>query len=97
MIFILRFGTAGRRKNRKIRKKKSMIPNDRTSYNADGIRTKKVGTTTVEYILNGTKILAEKNGDHIIRYFYDAQGAPVGVILDDVTYLYEKNIFGDVK
>ena len=67
------------------------------SYNADGIRTGKVvNGTTVEYVLNGTQILAEKNGDHIIRYVYDAQGLPVGMILDGTTYLYEKNIFGDV-
>jgi len=66
------------------------------SYNADGIRTKKVGTTTVEYILNGTQIVAEMNGSNVIRYVYDAQGLPVGMILNGTTYLYEKNLQGDV-
>ena len=67
------------------------------SYNSDGVRIGKVvNGVAVEYVLNGTQILAEKNGDHIIRYVYDAQGLPVGMILDGVTYLYEKNIFGDV-
>ena len=67
------------------------------SYNSDGVRIGKVvNGTTVEYVLNGTQIVAEKNGDHIIRYVYDAQGLPVAMILDGTTYLYEKNIFGDV-
>ena len=65
-------------------------------YNADGIRTKKVGSSTVEYVLDGTKILAEKNGSRIIRYLYDAQDMPVGMILDGTTYLYEKNLQGDI-
>ena len=67
------------------------------SYNSDGIRTgKTVGGVAVEYVLNGTQILAEKNGDHIIRYFYDAQGIPVGMTFNGTIYLFEKNNQGDV-
>ena len=42
------------------------------TYNADGIRTgKNVGGTAVEYMLDGSQILAEKNGSTVLRYFYD--------------------------
>ena len=67
------------------------------TYNADGIRTgKTVGSTVTEYVLNGSQIVAEKRGDIFLRYLYDAQGLPVGMILDGTTYLYEKNLQGDV-
>ena len=66
-------------------------------YNADGIRTKKiVGSTTTEYVLNGSQILAEKRGSTVIRYLYDENGLPVGMIYDGTTYLYEKNLQGDI-
>jgi len=66
-------------------------------YNADGIRIgKNSGGVVTEYVLNGTLILAEKRGDTIIRYIYDENGLPVGMILDGTTYLYEKNLQGDV-
>ena len=67
------------------------------TYNADGIRTKKtVGSTTTEYVLNGSQILAEKRGDTVIRYLYDENGLPIGMIFNGTTYLYEKNLQGDV-
>ena len=67
------------------------------TYNADGIRTgKTVGGVTVEYVLNGATILAEKNGDNVIRYAYDAQGIPVGMTFNGTFYLFEKNNQGDV-
>ena len=67
------------------------------TYNADGIRTKKtVGSTTTEYVLNGSQILAEKRGSIVIRYLYDENGLPIGMIYDGTTYLYEKNLQGDV-
>ena len=67
------------------------------TYNADGIRIgKTVGSTAVEYILDGTQIVGEKNGSFIIRYLYDPQGAPVGMVFDSTTYLFEKNLQGDV-
>ena len=67
------------------------------TYNSDGIRTgKTVGGVAVEYVLDGVMILAEKHGDNVIRYFYDASGSPVGMIYGSTTYLYEKNLQGDI-
>jgi len=66
-------------------------------YNADGIRIgKNSGGVVTEYVLNGTLILAEKRGDTIIRYIYDENGLPVGMILNNTPYLYEKNLQGDI-
>ena len=67
------------------------------TYNADGIRTgKTVGSKTVKYVLSGSKIVAEINNGVDIRYLYDPQGSPVGMILAGTTYLYEKNLQGDI-
>ncbi|MBQ9131761.1 MAG: RHS repeat-associated core domain-containing protein, partial [Clostridia bacterium] len=75
------------------------------TYNADGIRTSKtVNGVLHEYILNGSRILAEKVGDAVYVYMYDETGAPVGLryrtssyeeyVFD--TYLFEKNLQGDI-
>ena len=67
------------------------------SYNADGIRTGKNRNGVVtEYILSGSRIVAEKRGSTVIRYWYDGAGSPVGMKLDGETYLYEKNLQGDI-
>ena len=67
------------------------------SYNADGIRTGKNRNGVVtEYILSGSRIVAEKRGSTVIRYWYDEAGSPVGMKLDGETYLYEKNLQGDI-
>ena len=66
-------------------------------YNADGIRTYKyVNGVETDYIVNGSQILAEKRGSTVIRYLYDENGLPIGMIYDGTTYLYEKNLQGDV-
>ena len=69
----------------------------RYTYDMDGIRTKKVvnGVTT-EYFLNGTTILAEKTGNDIIWYIYDADGEILGLIYNGASYYYLKNQQGDV-
>ena len=67
------------------------------TYNADGIRIgKTVGGTAVEYMLDGSQILAEKNGSTVLRYFYDANSSPVGMMIGSTYYLYEKNLQGDI-
>ena len=66
-------------------------------YNADGIRTYKyVNGVETDYVVNGSQILAEKRGDTVIRYLYDENGLPIGMIYDGTTYLYEKSLQGDV-
>ena len=67
-------------------------------YNADGIRlSKTVGSTTTQYLLNGTQILAQKTGSTILSFFYDQQGNRVGMADGSNNfYYYLYNIQGDV-
>ena len=65
-------------------------------YNDKGIRySKKLGNgKTIRYILDGSKILAEKHTDEfVINYFYSANEL-IGFSYNDQNYIYEKNIFG---
>ena len=76
------------------------------TYNADGIRTSKtVNDVKHIYHLSGTQILSEEwtedRVQHILIFVYDDSGQPIGMsyfrggtLVD--TYLYEKNIQGDV-
>ena len=76
------------------------------TYNADGIRTSKtVNGVKHTYHLSGTQILSEEwtedRVQHILIFVYDDSGQPIGMsyfrggtLVD--TYLYEKNIQGDV-
>ncbi len=70
------------------------------SYNADGLRTKKSGAKETEYyIANGTYLgeVTEINGtEYVISYFYDENGAPAGIYVNDSVYYFAKNIQGDV-
>ena len=67
------------------------------TYNSDGIRTKKVsGSTTTDYCLNGTQILAEKRGGTLINYFYTSDGTRVGFKTGGKVYYYVYNLQGDV-
>ena len=67
-------------------------------YNADGIRlSKTMGSTTTQYLLNGTQILAQKTGSTILSFFYDQQGNRVGMADGSNNfYYYLYNIQGDV-
>ncbi len=75
------------------------------TYNADGIRTSKVSQGTEHiYTLNGSQIVSETWGTHLLIYLYDESGAPIGLqyrnstydkyVFD--TYYFEKNLQGDV-
>ena len=74
-------------------------------YNADGIRTSKIiNNLAHNYTLNGSQIISESWGNHLIIYLYDESGAPIGLQYRTTnydpgkfdTYYFEKNIFGDV-
>ena len=66
-------------------------------YNADGIRTSKtVNGTTTEFFLNGSQILAQKNGDSVMRFFYDSTGKRVGFANGTMLFYYLYNVQGDV-
>ena len=78
------------------------------SYNSDGIRTDKVReeygqiTETVHYVLDGSTIVSETRKDgydtvtHQFYYYYDENGAPIGLNWNGQDYYYYKNIFGDI-
>ena len=46
--------------------------------------------------MDGGQILAEARGNLVLRYLYDDSGAPIGMRMNGVTYLYEKNLQGDI-
>ena len=73
------------------------------TYNADGIRTSKSYYDEVtEYILDGTRIVAEVKGSNVFVYIYDELGLPVGIkyrAANSTAYEYfffEKNLQGDI-
>ena len=65
-------------------------------YNAEGIRTSKtISGKTTQYYLDGTKILAQDDGN-LLTFMYGVDGV-VGFTYDGVgEYFYKKNIFGDI-
>ena len=68
------------------------------TYDSEGIRTSKtVGSTTTEYLLNGTQILAQTTNGKTLSFFYDQQGNRVGMAdSSNHFYYYIYNLQGDV-
>ena len=68
------------------------------TYDSEGIRTSKtVGSTTTQYLLNGTQILAQKTGSKTLSFFYDQQGNRVAMADgSNKFYYYIYNLQGDV-
>ena len=74
-------------------------------YNSEGIRTSKT-VNGVEHIyhLNGSQIISEEWGNHLLLYIYDAEGTPIGMQYRKATYAanefdtywFEKNLQGDI-
>lgn len=68
------------------------------SYDADGIRIRKVvnGVTT-QFYTNGTSILAQKSSDGTrLDFLYDDQGKLFAMEYEGERYFYKKNIQGDI-
>ncbi len=66
-------------------------------YNSDGIRQSKTyGNTTVNYITDGSKIIAENRNGTYIYYVYDEKGAIMGMMYNNQLYTFRKNLQGDV-
>ena len=71
------------------------------TYDADGLRTGKTSSSksTAYYALNG-KYVGEKtviNGtSYYISYYYDENGAPMGVNVNGSAYFFVKNLQGDI-
>jgi len=67
------------------------------AYNDKGIRYKKIlaNGDNVRYVLDGNKILKEEHNTFSINYLYNINGL-FGFICNNETYMYQKNIFGDI-
>jgi RHS repeat-associated protein len=66
-------------------------------YNSDGIRTyKNVNGVETYYYLRGDKVIYEKTNDNIIYYMYDDNDELIGLVYNNSTYYYKKNLQGDI-
>ena len=75
-------------------------------YNDQGVRTEKIVDGVVhKYYLQGEKIIAERIGDDLLTFYYDATGVcgfryynkgTDGNNSNGTDYYYLKNIFGDI-
>ena len=69
----------------------------RFTYNIDGIRaTKSDGTKTYEYIYNGSSLSQIYVGNDAMFFAYDANGLPMSITRNNITYFYILNVQGDV-
>ena len=75
------------------------------TYNDEGLRTSKTASgITHKYIWEGSTLVSESWGTHLLIYLYDESGSPIGLqyrttsyaegVFD--TYYFEKNLFGDI-
>ena len=75
------------------------------TYNDEGLRTSKTaGGYTHKYVWEGSTLVSESWGNHLLIYLYDESGSPIGLqyrstayaegVFD--TYYFEKNLFGDI-
>ena len=69
----------------------------KNTYNADGLRTQRTdGYTTYSYYYTGDKLTYMTVGDDVLRFGYDANGAPMCVQWNNSRYFYVTNPQGDV-
>ena len=67
------------------------------TYNKDGIRiTKTVNGVLHTYTLDGTNIVKETWGSNTLIPLYDLDGTVCGIIYNNVSYYFYKNLQGDV-
>ena len=75
------------------------------TYNDEGLRTSKTASgVTHKYVWEGSTLVSESWGNHLLIYLYDESGSPIGLqyrstayaegVFD--TYYFEKNLFGDI-
>jgi len=85
--------------------KKLTAPNGKMlqfSYDLNGQRQTKVERSygnvvhTTKYFYDGTKLAGEKKDDTIVWYDYDENGAPVGMRVNGLDYIFRKNLQGDI-
>ncbi len=84
---------------RQLSSAKSGKTNVTTTYTYDvaGIRdSKKVGSTTYEYITQNGQVVRQTGGGHTLDFVYDNQGRPMTLVYDGTAYTYMLNLQGDV-
>ena len=66
------------------------------TYYGTGLRkSKKVGNETITYMYDNSGKLIKEEGENTLEYVYGQDGI-IGIIKDNVPYLFRKNIFGDI-
>ena len=73
------------------------------TYDANGMRTKKVKTNTsgtvtdtYTYVYNGSQLSQMKKNDDTLNFFYEGEGRPAYFTYNNTTYYYVTNLQGDV-
>ena len=73
------------------------------TYDANGMRTKKVktntsgaATDTYTYVYNGSQLSQMKKNSNVLNFFYDGEGRPAYFTYNNTTYYYVTNLQGDV-
>lgn len=73
------------------------------TYDANGMRTKKVktntsgaATDTYTYVYNGSQLSQMKKNSNVLNFFYDGEGRPAYFTYGSATYYYVTNLQGDV-
>lgn len=76
------------------------------SYDENGLRHRKtvsengVVKETYDYVWSDDKLISQKytdvNGSYAAKFIYGSNGDIQGFIYDDTTYLYVKNLYGDI-
>lgn len=66
-------------------------------YDVDGIRTSKTvnGVTTKYTTING-KITSQTDGTNSLYFYYDSNDEPFSIDINGTSYIYVKNIHGDI-
>ena len=66
-------------------------------YNDEGLRTQKtVNGVITEYYWNGSQLLGQKTGTSPLHFLYDERGLLVGFNDGTKTYLYTRNLQGEI-
>lgn len=73
------------------------------TYDANGMRTKKVKTNstgtvtdTYTYVYNGSQLSQMTKNGNVLNFFYDGEGRPAYFTYNNTTYYYVTNLQGDV-
>ena len=67
------------------------------TYNEDGLRTSKtVNGVTTKYYYDGTKLVKQDSGNNPIIFLYDRNYEVIGLYYNTKTFLFVKNLQGDV-